>query len=126
DDLAAPMIGAPAGVGGGVPGGAGGRGDGRVDDEVGLEELPGGRRGLGLGGDLGPGRFDRFSGVPVAVGGVAQHFPDGNAGCFGVGDHAGQLGTVRIVGRGGRDVEDQLAVVVGDHVGLVAVDPLRV
>ena len=38
-----------------------------------LTNLPVGRWRLGLGRDLGAGRFDRHPGVTVAIGGVAQH-----------------------------------------------------
>ena len=79
---------------------------------------------MGLGSHLGPGGFHRDAGVTVAVGGVTEHFGDRHAGPPSSGDEASCLGPIRVVGRRRGDTEDELIVVVGEHMGLVAIDPL--
>ena len=96
----------------------------RIDDEVGLDELAGPSRRLGLGGYLRADRFDRDAGVAIAISGVAEHLADRHTRLPGGVDQPGGLGAVGHVGRGGRHCQDQLVVVIGEHVRLVAIDPL--
>jgi hypothetical protein len=66
----------------------------------------------------------RHAGVSVAIGGVTEHLGDRRAGTPSRGDEASCLGSIRVVGRRRGDTEDEIVVMVGEHTGLVAIDPL--